>query len=163
MQKGPPKRDLQFVQRPFLYLPPLSRHLAHCIPDKLRQPDTHHPYTHTISPPASADQRPSRTDEHSAGHCRPRPSRNAKEQQQQSCCNEHAAQQLPQPVFRGRAVGLPVWLIPDFAHLDSPASVAEYARRRHRMHPPRLSGKKLWKDDIFVTSGGLQHDGNRVK
>lgn len=60
-------------------------------------------------------------------------------------------------------MGLPVRLIPDFAHLDSPASVAEYARRRHQMHLARLSGKKLRKDDIFVTSGGLQPGGNRVQ
>lgn len=92
--------------------------------------------TRMLSPPASADEHPSRTDERCARHGRPGPARDAQEEQQQPGCNEHAAQQLPQTVFRHRALCRIVRQIPDSAHPASPASLAGYAIKAKQMHPP---------------------------
>jgi hypothetical protein len=104
--------------------------------------------TRIVSPPACIDQRPACQHERRTRHGRPGPPRDAQEQKQQPCGNEHAPQHPPQTVLRRVTPGRRIGLIPDFPHIDSPASLAEYAAQGCQM---RIPGENLCKDDNSVT------------
>lgn len=104
--------------------------------------------TRIMSPPACVDQRPACHHQRRARHRCPGPPRDAQEQKQQPCGNEHAPQHPPQTVLRRVTPGRRIGLIPDFPHIDSPASLAGYAVQSCQM---RIPGENLCKDDNSVT------------